>query len=62
MHGGWSRSNNTCGLLIVLQVQNMATKSGDSDDLVITAFKKQQKQYQDLMKGLQVCICPKCFL
>jgi hypothetical protein len=62
MHGGWSRSNNTRGLLIVLQVQNMATKSGDSDDLVITAFKKQQKQYQDLMKGLQVCICPKCFL
>lgn len=35
------------------QMQNMATKSGDSEDLVITAFQKQQKQYQDLMKGLQ---------
>ena len=35
----------------------MATKSEDSDDLVMTAFKKQQKQYQDLMKGLQVRIC-----
>lgn len=47
-----------CG---VVQVQNMATKSGDSDDLVATAFKKQQKQYQDLMKGLQVCICQNVF-